>query len=168
MLIRAASALDLTEISRFLSRCWHETYDDIYGVERVSKITAEWHSSDALQDQLQRPGSVFLTAIDRGKIVGVVYASQHGVGEAMLHQLYVNSSLHGSGTAAKLLARVEAGFPDAELIGLEVDELNTRAIAFYKKHGYACVGETENCGQATSGIRALTFAKRLAGGDFSK
>lgn len=163
MLIRAVRRPDIVEISEFLSKCWHRTYDDIYGRDRVSAITAEWHSCPALEKQLERPGSVFLTAIDAKNIVGIAYASRRNDAEVMLHQLYVNPSQHGRGLAAELLKRVERAFPDAAQIGLEVEEMNRRAVAFYQKHGYQPVGRTENCGRPTSGIRALTFAKPLDG-----
>ncbi len=163
MNIRAVRASDIAEISAFLSQCWHSTYDDIYGRDRVSAITANWHSCAALEKQLERMGTVFLAAIDAESVVGMAYASQRTHAEIMLRQLYVNPSHHGRGLAAELLNRVEAAFPDAELIDLEVEELNHRAVAFYRKHGYLPVGQTDNCGEPTSGIRALTFAKRLDG-----
>ncbi len=161
MHVRAVVASDIAEISLFLSQCWHSTYDEIYGRERVGDITADWHSCAALEKQLERPGNVFLVAMDSETVVGMAYASMRTDDEAMLHQLYVKPSHHGDGLAAELLARVEAAFAEAVLVDLEVEELNHRAIAFYRKHGYRAVGQTENCGQPSSGIRALTFAKRL-------
>lgn len=163
MIIRPVRTSDIAEISMFLSQCWHSTYDGIYGRDRVGAITADWHSCTALEQQLKRTGSVFLAATDSENIVGVAYASRRKHGEVRLHQLYVNPSHHGRGEAAELLKRVEAAFPDAALIDLEVEELNHRAVAFYRKHGYLPVGRTENCGHPASGIHALTFAKRFDG-----
>lgn len=163
MIIRPVRLSDIAEISTFLSKCWHSTYDGIYGCDRVVAITADWHSCSALEKQLERTGSVFLAAIDSEHIVGIAYASRRQHAGVRLHQLYVNPSYHGRGKAAELLKRVEAAFPDAALIDLEVEELNHRAVAFYRKHGYLPVGRTENCGQPTSGIHALTFAKRFVG-----
>lgn len=161
MTIRAVRTSDIGNISAFLAQCWHWTYDDIYGRDRVSAITAEWHSRAALEKQLERQGAVFLVAIEDEKIVGIAFASPREHAEVMLHQIYVSPSHHGRGLAAELLRRVEAAFPNAVQIDLEVEEQNQRAVAFYQKHGYLPVGRTENCGQPTSGIRALTFAKRL-------
>ena len=41
MFVRTASARDLPAIRALLVATWHDTYDGIYGVERVTAITDE-------------------------------------------------------------------------------------------------------------------------------
>nr|WP_232532893.1 GNAT family N-acetyltransferase [Nesterenkonia alkaliphila] len=53
---------------------------------------------------------------------------------AELHRLYVLSEAYGTGLATRLLAELN---PEQAASYLWVMENNPRAIAFYRKHGYA-------------------------------
>ena len=136
--IRTAGRADLTKISALLSETWHDTYDEIYGVERVSEITQSWHSQKALEPRLGRPESEFIVADDGARIGGMAFAA--------------------SSDAQRKL--VEA-FPDALTIRLEVEEANEKALNFYKSHGFEAVGRTDNCGDPKSGIPALVMERPL-------
>ena len=59
------------------------------------------------------------------------------------------------------MIEIENSVIDAEKIELEVEPENERAIAFYTKYGFKTVGETENCGEHSSGIRALIMEKEI-------
>ena len=48
---------DLTSVRDLLVETWHDTYDAIYGVERVTEITNEWHALERLARELERRGS---------------------------------------------------------------------------------------------------------------
>lgn len=67
-------------------------------------------------------------------------AAQHPL---KLQQLYVLPAFHGGGVAAALMARAcsEAAALDCDALWLGVSEHNQRGIAFYRKHGFAVVGE---------------------------
>ena len=73
--IRTAGRADLPKISALLSETWHDTYDEIYGVERVSEITQSWHSQKALEPRLGRPESEFIVADDGARIGGMAFAA---------------------------------------------------------------------------------------------
>ena len=65
---------------------------------------------------------------------------------------------------APLEAIACAGDPtvlDAELIRLEVEAANGKAIAFYASQGFRQMGQTANCGKEQSGIPALIFERSL-------
>ncbi len=163
MFVRTAGDRDLAAIRALLVETWHATYDAIYGTERVTEITDKWHSIASLKTRLTRPNSEFLVADDGKRIGGVAFAeSVDGGGSVVLKHLYVLPSLQGRGIGGMLLDEVIDSFPEAHAIRLEVDEQNTRAIAFYEANGFvrsADVGEHAGA----SGKPTLVYRRPLAG-----
>lgn len=161
LFIRSASPGDLQTISDLLGETWHATYDQIYGRDRVSEITAEWHSPAALADNLKKPNSEFVVADDGNTIAGMAYASALDGGVVMLHQLYVKPEWQGQGAGRLLLEEIIGCFADVRTIRLEVEAENAGAIAFYQRHRFKQAGQTGNCGKPDSGIAALIFERQL-------
>ena len=161
--IRTAGRADLPKISALLSETWHDTYDEIYGVERVSEITQSWHSQKALEPRLGRPESEFIVADDGARIGGMAFAASSDAQRKLvvLHQLYVHPNVQGQGIGTELLREIFEAFPDALTIRLEVEEANEKALNFYKSHGFEAVGRTDNCGDPKSGIHALLMERPL-------
>jgi ribosomal protein S18 acetylase RimI-like enzyme len=163
--VRTAGEGDLEAVRTLLVETWHATYDPIYGPERVAQITDNWHSIGALRRRLSRPNSEFLVADDGERIAGMAFAAVDKDGKTvMLHQLYVLPAYQGHGIGGALLDEVLGDFPDAEAVRLEVEEQNSRAIAFYRTYGFEECGRTGDCGVAGSGIPALVFEKPLLAG----
>jgi ribosomal protein S18 acetylase RimI-like enzyme len=157
--IRTASERDLPEVQKLLGVCWHATYDGIYGPERVRAITAGWHSMASLKARLARPYSEFIVAEGGAGLAGMAYASQSDPDFAMLHQLYILPQAQGKGLGVEMLGEIEAAFPDAKAIRLEVEAANEKAVRFYARRGFETVSRTENCGKEESGIAALVMQK---------
>lgn len=156
--VRTAMGKDLPRVREILEETWHHTYDEIYGVERVNEIVDDWHSLEKLEKKLDQPNSEFLVADNGETVGGMAFASQTGK-VIDLHQIYVHPDFHGGKTGLHLMIEIENSFLDAETIRLQVEEKNTRAIEFYKQFGFAITGETQNCGEPTSGIPALIMEK---------
>jgi ribosomal protein S18 acetylase RimI-like enzyme len=161
--IRSAGEADLPQVSALLGRSWHATYDAIYGADKVSALTASWHSVPALKTRLERPDSEFVVADDGRRIGGMAYAAMDRDEKdvAVLHQLYVDPDLLGQGIGRDLFAEVETCFPAAKRMRLEVEPKNEKAIRFYTGLGFAEAGWTKNCGAAESGIPAVILEKEL-------
>ena len=51
MFVRSASERDLAAVRALLVETWHATYDPIYGAERVTAITDDWHSMRLAEGQ---------------------------------------------------------------------------------------------------------------------
>lgn len=160
MWVRTATKRDLESISVLLGQTWHATYAALYGVEKVSEITAEWHSVAALEKQLKTPQSEFLVADDGSKIAGMAHARQVSDNEVRLQQLYIAPEFQGRGVGKLLLDEIEESFYEVANISLEVEVQNTGAIGFYKVQGFNQTGSTANCGAEGSGIAALVFTKK--------
>ena len=162
MFVRTAGERDLPAVQALLVETWHATYDGIYGVDRVTEITDDWHSIASLKARLARPNSEFLVADDGKLIGGMAYgAATTDPKIVMLHQLYVHPSLQRSELGKMLLQEIEDSFPDARTLRLEVEEANVAAVAFYRANGFVQAGKTANCGGPQSGIPAMVFEKAL-------
>ncbi|MFN3548488.1 MAG: GNAT family N-acetyltransferase [Mesorhizobium sp.] len=163
MFIRTAGASDLPAIRALLTETWHATYDAIYGADRVSAISDDWHSLPSLRTRLDRPDAEFVVADDGAEIAGMAFAAAIEDGKTVeLSQLYVRPGRQGQGIGGLLLDEIIESFPDAERIRLEVEPANARAIAFYRTQGFVEIGRTENCGGDLSGIAALIMERPLA------
>lgn len=161
MWIRTAGGKDLEAIQALLSETWHDTYDHIYGVDTVTAITTEWHALSALRARLTQPLSEFVVADTGDSILGMAFASSKDGRLIELHQLYVHPAAQGQGAGKALLAEIEACFPEARRIRLEVEAENHKAVAFYRMNDFRLVGETENCGVVNSGIPAEIYEKQV-------
>ncbi|MEO9614526.1 MAG: GNAT family N-acetyltransferase [Nitratireductor sp.] len=163
MFVRTASERDLAAVRALLVETWHATYDPIYGVDRVTEITDDWHSPAALKGRLTQPQSEFILADDGQSLGGVAFASADEDGRAVtLHQLYVLPAMQGRGIGGMLLDEIVESFPQARRLVLEVEEANVPAIAFYEAHGFSLAGRTQDCGKKGSGIPALVYERALA------
>ncbi|MFC6488944.1 GNAT family N-acetyltransferase [Nitratireductor sp. GCM10026969] len=162
MFVRTACAQDLPAVRALLVETWHETYDAIYGAEKVTRITDEWHSLAALKARIERIDSEFLLADDGEQIAGMAFASGTDGGSTIqLRQLYVRPARQGRGVGGLLLDEVLSSFPEARKIRLEVEEANTNAVAFYVAHGFSRVGVTPHCGKPDSDIPAAIYERAL-------
>ncbi|MBA1144919.1 GNAT family N-acetyltransferase [Mesorhizobium neociceri] len=161
MFVRTASERDLAAIRALLVETWHATYDAIYGAKRVTEITEDWHSIAWLKARLTRPNSEFLIADDGKRIGGMAFAAATTDPKiVLLNQLYVLPACQRQGIGQALLDEVEASFPEANTLRVEVEEANTPAIAFYRSKGFLPAGSTADCGGG-SGLPTLIFEKTI-------
>ena len=161
MWVRTASQQDASAIQSLLADVWHATYDDIYGREKVSALTADWHKTDILQKQMKRPKSEFLVIDDGKNLSGMAYGRMKSDSELVLPQLYVSAEHQRKGQGSELLNELLSCFPEARTVTLQVDEANSGSIEFYKKFGFEQTGTRDNYGKGESGIRAIIMTREL-------
>ena len=163
--VRTASERDLAKVSALLAETWHATYDGLYGADKVSEITARWHSVPALKARLERKDSEFVVADNGREFAGMGYVamSKDRPKTALLHQLYVLPRYQRQGIGRDMFAELETCFPDANAMLLEVDPRNAPAVAFYLAHGFAKVGEAKHTADDVSGVPLHVYEKPLGG-----
>jgi GNAT superfamily N-acetyltransferase len=137
-LIRPARHEELAFVRDLLVETWHDTYNAIYGVERVSEITNEWHALDRLAGVLERESHAFLVAeAADGALLGTASATLGENGLVTLGRLYVRPAGQGKGLGTAMLRACETWFPQGSLMRLEVETKNTNARRFYAKRGFS-------------------------------
>ena len=159
MLLRNASEPDILEVRGLPIEAWHDTYDAIYGARRVTAITNDWHSVGSLKRRLASSQSTFLIAEDGGQVIGMAFASMNLAEAAiLLHQLYVRPNAQGKGIGTALLDEIRNRFAGTSRMKLEVEELNRKAVRFYRPHGFVDVGLTATDDDAN--VRVMARALR--------
>ncbi|KFB10043.1 GNAT family N-acetyltransferase [Nitratireductor basaltis] len=158
--LRTAAPSDLPAVQQLLAETWHATYDRLYGVEKVTELTARWHSQETLRKRLTLPHSEFVLADDGSNILGMAFARMEKK-DVRLHQLYVSPRHQKRGIGRALLAEVMDCFPEAETISLEVDENNVQALTFYQRNGFSECGRTSDCGGNGDELPALILSRSL-------
>lgn len=134
--IRQANAKDATAIADVHNRSRADAFRGHIADEVLADHTPleqEWASYFDAPD-----GRVAVAEVD-GHVVGFVYVIPADPGERTeLHNLYLLPEAAGSGLAPKLM---DAALDADEPVFLWVAEFNTRAQAFYRKHGFTFDGE---------------------------
>ena len=161
--VRTATERDLPAIRSLLIAAFEDTYVPIHGAEKVAALNADWNSETVLRSCLKDPSGEFLVADNGKQIGGVAYAAPSRMKPKTigLIKLYVAPGLKRQGIGQSLLEEVEACFPAAERLRLQVDVENTSAIAFYQANGFSMDGRTENCGTGETGIPAYYMEKPI-------
>jgi ribosomal protein S18 acetylase RimI-like enzyme len=162
--VRTAGERDVEAIRTLLAETWHATYDAIYGEAKVNDLIAAWHKPDSIRARILRKDGEFLVADDGRQLGGIGFAAMSDTmtKTAMLHQLYVRPAAQNQGIGRDIFAELETCFPDAEIMRLEVEPKNSRAISFYSRLGFVEVDRTKNCGGSESGLEAIVMEKPLA------
>jgi GNAT superfamily N-acetyltransferase len=135
--IRPATNEDLPAVRALLVETWHATYDHLFGRDRVTAITDEWHSLANLARGIERPCHRFLVAeAATGALVGTASATLKDRGQLSLDRLYVHPARQRQVVGRQLLAAALAGWDGLRRIQLEVEPRNAAAIAFYRRFGF--------------------------------
>ena len=156
LLIRPAIAADLDAVRALLRETWHQVYDRILGPERVDEVTARWHAAALLAGQLDGARSSFLVACERERVVGHGFAYLREPATLVISRLYILPSHQGRGIGLRLLGALQERHPDAGTLRLFTAAENPRAVAFYRREGFAVVEEG-----IEEGARVLHMEKHL-------
>ena len=118
-------------------------------VSQVAQLEKEcfydpW-SENAIASELKNPLSLWLVALDDGRVVGYV-GSQSVMGEADMMNIAVTSQYRRMGVAQELVQRLVAALREKDVysLALEVRSSNEPAKALYSKLGFLPVGRRPN------------------------
>ncbi len=141
VVIRHALPSDLAAIRDCLVETWHSTYDQIYGIEEVTRITDSWHAINVLQSQLQKAGNVCLVAEIDGQLCGTSLLELKSLQSATLLRLYVRPTYQRQSIGLTLLLETLKAVPPSATVQLQVARPNSLAAKFYEKNGFVRVEE---------------------------
>lgn len=161
VVVRPATPGDMVEVKALLAETWHDTYDAIYGHQRVAQMTARAHSLENLARGLAAEGACFLVAEWDGAIAGTSFAHPDKSGAVHLRRLYVLPGHQRAGIGAALLARTLAAFPGATRVTLEVEPSNLKAIGFYEAQAFRITGRSPDCCGMGDDMPALIMERVL-------
>jgi ribosomal protein S18 acetylase RimI-like enzyme len=156
LIVRTATEHDLVAVNRLLVETWHDTYDSLLGVERVTQITSAWHAIAKLAEQIAAPDSSFLVAEEQGRIVGHAVGHVRPQHAMLLARLYVLPAHQRRGIGARLLSELVARQPGCARIVAEVEPDNVKAVSFYRRHGFIVESES-----SIEGMKTLCMVKVL-------
>jgi GNAT superfamily N-acetyltransferase len=135
-----ATEADLPAIARLADLIWRAHYPGIISTEQIAYMLAKMYSIETLQDEIR------LRAIRYERLlVGDDFAgfASHGPTEQAkvfkLHKIYLCPAWHGRGLGSLLLRHCERETArlGAGRLMLTVNKQNTKAIAAYRRNGYA-------------------------------
>jgi len=94
-----------------------------------------------LRDRLK--SDRLLVAVQNGEMVGHAFTVEQGRGVLLLSRLYVLPTRQRQGIGEGLLRAAIRCHPDTTRVQLVVEARNTKALAFYGRHGFVVTGEIE-------------------------
>jgi GNAT superfamily N-acetyltransferase len=167
--VRPAGAPDAPWLAALAERTFRETYTAHNTPDDMERYVAA-HFGPALQEaELRDPRRITLVAEEAGRAAGYAQLARGPAPESVtgpapmeIVRFYVDRPWHGGGVAQTLMAAAAsmARAAGARTLWLGVWERNERAIAFYRKSGFADVG-TKIFVLGTDHQRDLVLARPL-------
>lgn len=124
------------------SEIWHESYAALLAPEQIDYMVETLQSAPVIARHIQAQHYEYYLVESGGQDTGYV-ALQPENGRLLLSKCYLKAQARGTGNTDQLFAFVEqrARALGCGVIWLTVNKHNARAIAAYKKRGYATVGQ---------------------------
>jgi ribosomal protein S18 acetylase RimI-like enzyme len=145
--IRSAKPVDSEPLSLFAARVFPLGCPPHTRPADLEAFIATELTPQRFADYISQPCNRILIGEIAGRVVGylmLVEASTHQLVTSLrpleVRKLYVDPQLHGQGVAEALMRTAVTFFRGFDSVWLSVYSENARAIAFYKKWGFAIIG----------------------------
>ena len=145
--INLAKREELYEIAAFLHDSWRTEYSDIILSDFLDSMTIK-ERYEGLLNRFDKKLSDFFTVRDGDKLIGAaVFGNSFTDGypdDGEISAIYLHHDYIGKGHGSTLLVKIEEAlsYKGYSYFVLDVLTENTRAVSFYKKHGYEKVDDT--------------------------
>lgn len=144
--ILPATAEHLSAISSLAGLIWRAYYPAITSTEQIEYMLAWMYSLETMAAEL-RDGIRYERLLLDGELVGFAsFGPTEKPGIIKLHKLYLLPKLHGHGLGTLLLkhCETEARKLSAQVMTLNVNKQNARAIAAYQRNGFTITQSVVN------------------------
>ena len=150
--IRHATAEDATLLASFAAQAFTDAYLGLDDPQEIADYVAEHFQPGIMAGVIQDPACTTLLAWVDDQLAGYAILKAgpapgcvNGPAPLQLWRIYLGSGFIGQGLGARLMDAVheEARKRDARTLWLGVYDRNVRAVAFYKRFGFAQVGGKE-------------------------
>jgi ribosomal protein S18 acetylase RimI-like enzyme len=148
--IRMATLSDASALANLAEQTFRDTFADTNTAQDMDLHCQNTYSQAIQLSEINNPDIVTLVAEDNSQLVAYsqvrwaeVEPCVSGSTPGEIHRLYVDRDWHGKGLAPALMdACLQAlKVHGSDVVWLGVWEHNPRAIAFYRKFGFAEVGD---------------------------
>jgi ribosomal protein S18 acetylase RimI-like enzyme len=109
---------------------WHATFPDLRHHEPKAEWRRRFEAEIAVEEQ------IYVAEVD-GRLAGFLAVKDRGGGQGYLHEIFVTPEHQGQGIGSALMALAKALAPAG--LRLHTLQRNTRAAAFYERHGFDVV-----------------------------
>ena len=137
---RVATAADAPVVAEIGRTAFPPTYADSLDPEVITTVVAALYTEDATSATIRAahldPDSHFLVVENNNRVAGFLHYDELGP-EPELHRIYLRPDAISAGAGSTLMRALhDILAPDKSYV-LLVAAANTRAIAFYQRHGLA-------------------------------
>jgi ribosomal protein S18 acetylase RimI-like enzyme len=155
-LIRRARVEDADALAELAEQSFRTTYSGLVDEATLEAVVSQVCTPDAFARlaRCEHPDQL-LVAEDSGVLRGFLDFAQEPDG-LELRRLYARAGETGRGTGSTLLAALEDALPAGTSYRIVVIEGNTRALAFWQRHGFRLQGEVDGVEHFTR-HRGLSF-----------
>jgi ribosomal protein S18 acetylase RimI-like enzyme len=125
--IRSYEPADLDGVVDLWYDSWHATFPDL----RHHEAKVEWHRRFELEIAAQE--RVYVAEVT-GRLAGFLAVKDLGSGRGYLHEIFLDPAFLGRGIGSALMGLAKSLAPAG--LRLHTLQRNTRAAAFYERHGF--------------------------------
>ncbi|HKI70128.1 MAG TPA: GNAT family N-acetyltransferase [Verrucomicrobiae bacterium] len=141
--ITRATEADLPAVSKLANVIWRACYPGMITTAQIDYMLARMYSLNALCEEICSQGIRYDQLFVNGDLAGFASCGPTAEPDVIkLHKLYLLPELHGRGLGSLLLQQVEQEVRAAggRRLILSVNKHNAKAIATYRRNGFAIVG----------------------------
>ena len=139
VLISPVTPADIGFVAALARVVWQQTYPGIISQQQIDFMLEQRYDPSRILEELTMPGIWWDQAIVDGELAGFSSCLITAAGEMKIDKIYVDPRRQRSGIGARLIDQVSgrALANGCRTLILAVNKSNERAIAAYRKHGFA-------------------------------
>jgi len=133
---------EINEVVKIARDIWTEYYPPIIGIDQVEYMLENYHSKDAITNEITRDNYAYYLIKDNNRIIGYIGIQLKG-DYLFLSKIYIQSSERGNGVGKASMNFIKdlAQKNKMNRISLTVNKYNTESIAAYYRLGFIKTGD---------------------------